>query len=107
MDIVDTLVSIAVDLTAAMTAKDRYERLLIAIEKVLPYDAAALLRVDGDLLVPVAARGLLPDALGREYARSSHPRLDIICNSDEPVLFPAENTLPDPFDGLLATDVDA
>ncbi|MBW2427871.1 MAG: nitric oxide reductase transcriptional regulator NorR [Deltaproteobacteria bacterium] len=107
MDMIDTLVSIAVDLTAAMTAKDRYERLLMAIGKVLPYDAAALLRVDGDLLIPVAARGLLPDALGREYARSSHPRLDIICNSDEPVLFPAENTLPDPFDGLLATDVDA
>ena len=107
MDIVDTLVSIAVDLTTAMAAKDRYERLLVAIAKVLPYDAAALLRVDGDLLVPVAARGLLPDALGREYSRNSHPRLDIICNSDQPVLFPAENSLPDPFDGLLAADVDA
>lgn len=104
---IDTLVSIAVDLTAAMTATDRYERLLVAIEKVLPYDAAALLRLNGDLLVPLAARGLLPDALGREYARSSHPRLDIICNSDGPVRFPADNVLPDPFDGLLASDEDA
>lgn len=103
----DTLVSIALDLTAAMTAKDRYERLLVAIEKVLPYDAAALMRVDGNLLIPVAARGLLPDAMGREYARSSHPRLDIICNSDEPVRFPADNALPDPFDGLLSVNVDA
>jgi anaerobic nitric oxide reductase transcription regulator len=49
----------------------------------------------------------LPDALGREYARSSHPRLDIICNADEPVWFPADNVLPDPFDGLLATGGDA
>ena len=104
---IDTLVSIALDLTVATTAKDRYERLLIAIEKVLPYDAAALLRIDGDLLIPVAARGLLPDALGREYARSFHPRLDIICNSDEPVFFPADNKLPDPFDGLLTADGDA
>jgi anaerobic nitric oxide reductase transcription regulator len=79
----------------------------MAIEKVLPYDAAALLRIDGELLIPVAARGLLPDALGREYARSSHPRLDIICNADEPVRFPADNPLPDPFDGLLAAGEDA
>jgi anaerobic nitric oxide reductase transcription regulator len=107
MDTMDALVSIALDLTAAMTAKDRYERLLAAIEKVIPYDAAALMRVDDNLLVPVAARGLLPDAMGREYARSSHPRLDIICNSDEPVRFPAENALPDPFDGLLSANTGA
>jgi anaerobic nitric oxide reductase transcription regulator len=107
MDLMDTLVSIALDLTAAMTAKDRYERLLVTLEKVIPYDAAALMRLDDNLLVPVAARGLLPDAMGREYARSSHPRLDIICNSDEPVRFPAENALPDPFDGLLFANTDA
>jgi len=107
MDIIKTLVSIAVDLTTAMTAEDRYERLLVAIEKVIPYDAAALMRVNGDMLIPVAAKGLLPDAMGREYARSSHPRLDIICNSDGPVRFPADNALPDPFDGLLSGDIDA
>jgi anaerobic nitric oxide reductase transcription regulator len=33
--------------------------------------------------------------------------LDIICNSNEPVLFPADNALPDPFDGLLAAGEDA
>jgi anaerobic nitric oxide reductase transcription regulator len=107
MNMIEPLVSIALDLTAAMTAKDRYERLLDAIEKVIPYDAAALMRVEGDLLIPMAARGLLPDAMGREYGRRSHPRLDIICNSDEPVRFPADNTLPDPFDGLLSTDAAA
>ncbi|BBO73215.1 anaerobic nitric oxide reductase transcription regulator NorR [Desulfosarcina widdelii] len=107
MDMIEPLVSIAVDLTAAMSAKDRYERLLSAMAKFLPYDAAALMRVDGDLLVPVAARGLIPDAMGRQFARSTHPRLDIICNSDEPVRFPADNTLPDPFDGLLSADAGA
>ncbi len=107
MDMMNTLVAIALDLTAAMTAEDRYERLLVAIGKVLPYDAATLMRVDGDLLIPVAAQGLLPDAMGREYARKLHPRLDIICNSNEPVRFPADNALPDPFDGLLSVDADA
>ena len=107
MDMIEPLVSIAVDLTAAMSAKDRYERLLSAMAKFLPYDAAALMRVDGDLLIPVAARGLMPDAMGRQFARSTHPRLDIICNSDEPVRFPADNTLPDPFDGLLSADAGA
>jgi len=107
MDALDTLVSIAVDLTATLSAKDRYQRLLAALERVIPYDAAALLRIDGDLLIPMAARGLSRDAMGREYARSAHPRLDIICNSRQPVRFSAENALPDPFDGLLAGDADA
>ena len=107
MDMIDTLIEIAVDLTGAMTEKDRYERLLLAIGKVLPYDAAALLRVEDDLLVPVAARGLLPEAMGRRYNRKIHPRLDIICNAEEPVRFPADNTLPDPFDGLLESNTEA
>jgi anaerobic nitric oxide reductase transcription regulator len=59
------------------------------------------------MLVPIAARGLSPDAIGRHYARSDHPRLDIICNSKEPVRFPSDTKLPDPFDGLLAIDANA
>jgi anaerobic nitric oxide reductase transcription regulator len=107
MDPIDTLVSIALDLTAALTAQDRYQRLLVALSKVLPYDAAAFLRLDNDVLQPIAARGLSPDALGRQYALSDHPRLDIICNAEEPVRFPPDTSLPDPFDGLLAADNDA
>jgi anaerobic nitric oxide reductase transcription regulator len=107
MDILDTLVAIAVDLTAAFSAKDRYQRLLKALNRVIPYDAAALLRLEGDMLVPIAARGLSPGAMGRRYARSDHPRLDIICNSKEPVRFPADTELPDPFDGLLTIDAEA
>ena len=59
------------------------------------------------MLIPLAAHGLSPNAMGRRYARSDHPRLDSICNSNEPVRFPADSTLPDPFDGLLAKDADA
>jgi anaerobic nitric oxide reductase transcription regulator len=107
MDMLDTLASIAADLTAALSAKDRYQRLLGALHRIIPFDAAALLRLEGEALIPLAAHGLLPTAMGRRYARSDHPRLDLICKSIEPVRFPADSTLPDPFDGLLAKDAEA
>ena len=107
MDILATLASIAADLTAALSTKDRYQRLLGALHRIIPFDAAALLRLEGEALIPLAAHGLLPNAMGRRYARRDHPRLDSICKSSEPVRFPANSTLPDPFDGLLAKDADA
>jgi anaerobic nitric oxide reductase transcription regulator len=107
MDMLDTLASIAADLTAALSTKDRYQRLLDALHRIIPFDAAALLRLEGQELIPLAAHGLLPNAMGRRYDRNDHPRLDSICKSSEPVRFPADSTLPDPFDGLLAKDVDA
>lgn len=102
MDKLDTLAAIAANLTAVLSAEDRYQRLLDALHIAIPYDAAALLRIHGDILKPLAAKGLTPDALGREYSRKLHPRLDVICNSREPVLFSKDTSLPDPFDGLLA-----
>ena len=107
MEMLDTLASIAADLTAALSAKDRYQRLLGALHRIIPFDAAALMRLEGEALIPLAAHGLLPNAIGRRYARSDHPRLDCICNSSEPVRFPADSTFPDPFDGLLAKDAEA
>ena len=107
MEMLDTLASIAADLTAALSAKDRYQRLLGALQRIIPFDASALLRLEGEVLIPLAAHGLLPNAMGRRYARSDHPRLDRICNSNEPVRFPADSTLPDPFDGLLIKDAEA
>lgn len=97
----DTLSAIANDLTAVIDAEDRYTRLLDALRIAIPYDAATLLRVAGSTLVPLAAKGLTPDALGRVYDRKEHPRLDIICNSESPVLFDHDSSLPDPFDGMI------
>jgi len=104
----DDLLPIALDMTASLGARDRSERLVDAVARALPCDAAVLLRLDGDALVPVAARGLSPDALGRRFPRSEHPRLDLICGQDEPTLFPADSPLPDPYDGLVkgAPDLD-
>ena len=106
MDRLTTLAAIAIDLTADMKTEDRYDRLLAALHRAIPYDAATLLQVKGDRLVPIAARGLTPDAMGRTYLRKEHPRLDVICGSQEPVLFSKDSPLPDPFDGMLAEDPD-
>ncbi len=101
------LLDIARDLTASLAASDRYTRLLEAIRRAIPCDAACLLRLEGSLLVPLAAHGLTAAALARSFDRREHPRLDIILRSREPVRFPAESPLADPFDGLLASDPDA
>lgn len=101
MDRFETLAAIALDLTAALSAGDRYTRLLRALEKVIPYDAAALMRLEGGELVPVAARGLQRDALGRRYLIEGNARLRAICSARRPVRFDADDPSPDPFDGLL------
>src|SRR5512139_1391871 len=98
------LLDIARDLTASLAAQDRYGRLLAAIRRVIPYDAACLLRLEGEDLVPVAGHGLAPEALVRRYRRHEHPRLDLILRAREPVRFPADSPLADPFDGLLEED---
>ena len=56
----ETLSIIAHDLTAVLGAEDRYQRLLEAFRLAIPYDSAALLRLENDILVPIAAQGLQP-----------------------------------------------
>ncbi len=99
-----TVLAIACDLTAALPSEHRYLRLLRAVRQAIPCDAATLLRLEGPALVPVAAHGLAPEAVGRAYLLAEHPRLSAICGSPGPVTFPADSPLPDPFDGLLAAD---
>jgi len=98
----EVLLDIAQDLTASIGTSDRYSRLLDAVRRLIPCDAACLLRLEGDDLVPVAGYGLTAAALARRYSRREHPRLDIILNSHEPVRFPVDSQLPDPFDGGIA-----
>ena len=104
---VQVLADIALDLTKALSAEDRYQRLLRAWHRAVPFDAAALLRLEDGELRPLAAEGLRGEALARRYALREHPRLQIICASQEPVRFPADTSLPDPFDGLLVNDAAA
>jgi len=100
----EAVLEIARDLTASLGSEDRYARLIDVICKLIPCDAACLLRLEGSDLVPLAARGLIPEALARRFNRRDHPRLDVILNSKEPVSFPVDSPLADPFDGLLKSD---
>jgi anaerobic nitric oxide reductase transcription regulator len=93
------LLGIARDLTSSLAAADRYTRLLDAVRRVIPCDAACLLRVNGPYLTPVAGFGLSTAALSRRYDRREQPRLDVILRSKEPVRFPPDSPLADPFDG--------
>jgi len=100
----DLLLGLALDLTTSLPSVDRHERLVRSLAGALPCDSAALLRRQGEDLVPVAVHGLRADAVGRRFPRAEHPRLDAICAAPGPVQFPPDSPLPDPFDGFLASD---
>ena len=99
--------SMAVDLTASLAASDRLSRLLEALRSAIPCDAAAVLQLSGEELVPIVVHGLAPEVLGRRFHRGEHPRLDMVVTHGEPVCFPADSPLPDPYDGLLLANPDA
>lgn len=103
----EPLLSIAVDLTASLASQDRLQRLVDAVRAAIPCDAAAVLALAGDELVPLATHGLAPEVLGRRFSRREHPRLDVIVAREAPVRFPADSRLPDPYDGLLLVNPDA
>ena len=96
---------IAVDLSHSMPGEVQFQRLITAIASVLPCDAVSLLHLQDGVLVPVASHGLAPELMGRRFVPASNPRLAEILASNEPVRFPLDSDLPDPFDGLLAIDV--
>lgn len=103
----DALLPIALDLTASLTAKDRFDRLLDAVHRALPCDAVAMMELVGDELVPLAAHGLAPEVLGRRFVRREHPRLELVLARRAAVRFAADSPLPDPYDGLLLVNPDA
>jgi len=100
----EALADVASDLSSSLATRDRYERLLEAVRQAVPCDAACLMALEGDELVPLAAHGLLPQAMRIRYPRRQHPRLDAILANPQPIQFPANSTLPDPFDGNLQVD---
>ncbi|MCP4810717.1 MAG: nitric oxide reductase transcriptional regulator NorR [Proteobacteria bacterium] len=94
------LVDIAQDLCANLATDDRQRRMAAAIRRLLPCDAATILRLDEGTLVPVVADGLRPEVLGRRFRPADHPRLARLLTAEGTVRFTG-STLPDPFDGLL------
>ncbi|MGY0217011.1 nitric oxide reductase transcriptional regulator NorR [Endozoicomonadaceae bacterium StTr2] len=96
-----TLASVLEDLSGDIDSTTRYQRLLDYLFTLFPCDAAALMQLQQEYLVPVAVQGLHHETLGRHFHLSQHPRLERILHSHEPVQFPADSSLPDPFDGLI------
>ncbi|MFQ6574617.1 nitric oxide reductase transcriptional regulator NorR [Pseudomonas sp. UM16] len=95
------LLPLVSDLARDLPERERYRRLLEAMRSLLPCDAAALLRLDGEWLVPLAVDGLSTDTLGRRFKVNEHPRFAAILGNDAPTRFASDSELPDPYDGLV------
>ncbi|WP_017937525.1 nitric oxide reductase transcriptional regulator NorR [Zestomonas thermotolerans] len=96
-----TFIPLVADLARDLPEQERYQRLLQALRQLLPCEAAALLRLEDDYLVPLSVIGLSADTLGRRFKVSEHPRLQALLASPGPLRFPADSPLPDPYDGLV------
>ncbi|CAG9189621.1 DNA-binding transcriptional dual regulator NorR [Paraburkholderia sabiae] len=100
-EVLDALIPLVEDLSRDLPERERYRRLLTTLRTLFPGDAAALLRLDDDTLVPLAIDGLTGDTLGRRFRVSDHPRFEALLSSEEPTRFPADSDMPDPYDGLV------
>jgi anaerobic nitric oxide reductase transcription regulator len=97
----EPLLEMVADLSVSLATEDRYQRFVAIARRMIPADAIALLRLEGEVLVPVVADGLRGEALARRFAMAEHPRLARILAANGPIRF-SDATLPDPFDGLFA-----
>ena len=104
--VTEVILEILSDLSRELEPQQRYARLLTGVCQAFPCDAAALLQLQGSTLVPLAVTGLSDDTLGRRFSLDHEPRLARILLSREPVRFPADSPLPDPYDGLIDTGED-
>lgn len=100
MDI-SPFISIIEDLNRELTQQQRYQRLVTAIQRAIPCDAVALLKLEGDYLFPVAVLGLKEETMGRRFNVAHHPRLGKILQGPQLTRFDADSDLPDPYDGLV------
>ncbi|WP_119155911.1 nitric oxide reductase transcriptional regulator NorR [Caldimonas tepidiphila] len=93
--------SLLADLINELPHAVRFQRLVRALRQHFRCDAACLLRLDSESLRPVAAEGLVREALGRRFLLERHPRLAAILASRQPVRFEACDPRPDPYEGLV------
>lgn len=89
------------DLVAELPAAVRLQRLVQVLRESFGCGAVVLLEHVDSCLRPVAAVGLVQDALGRRFDIARQPRLAAVLASREPTRFASDSTLPDPYDGLL------
>lgn len=89
------------DLVAELPTAVRLQRLVNVIREGFGCGAVVLLQKSDESLVPLAAVGLVSDALGRRFEVARHPRLAALLSRREPTWFDPDSPLPDPYDGLL------
>ncbi len=89
------------DLITELPNAVRLQRLVHTLQQRFRCGAVVLLRLDDDSLRPLAATGLVQEALGRRFVVAQHPRLAAILSQREPTWFEPDSRLPDPYDGLL------
>ena len=97
----NAVVPLVANLPRKMPESERYRCLLEAVRALFPCDAAALLRLENDSLLPLAIDGLSRDTLGRRVRVADHPRLQALLQAEQAIRFPPGSTLPDPYDGLV------
>ena len=90
------------DLAQDLSERERLRRLLAALRNLLPADAVALLKLEGEWLRPMAIDGLMPDTLGRRFRLGEHPRFAQLLAAGQAMRFEPDSPLPDPSDGLVA-----
>jgi len=96
-----TLLPLVADLAQDLPEAERYRRLLDAVRTLFPCDAVALLKLEGDVLLPLATAGLSRDTLGRRFKVTEHPRFQVLLAAGEAKRFDADSPLHDPYDGLI------
>ncbi len=87
---------------ATPTENTRFQSLLTAARRIVKCDAAAMLRLDGTTLRPVAIDGLSDETLGRQFPVAAHPRFARLLDTEKGLRFAHDCGLPDPYDGLVA-----
>ncbi len=97
------ILEIATGLVGELPAARRYEHILHGIRHLIPCDSAALLKLEGDVLVLVASEGLVPEAATQRFVIAEHPRLAQFVRGRTPLRI-TDLDLPDPFDGLVGAD---
>ncbi|MGR4066383.1 nitric oxide reductase transcriptional regulator NorR [Halomonas sp. LR3S48] len=93
--------SLLADLTTELPSAVRLQRLVRTLREGFRCGAVCLLRLQDEVLAPVAVDGLVREALGRRFEVARHPRLATILTSRRSTLFPPDSSLPDPYDGLI------
>ena len=91
------------DLAQDLPSAERFERLIAHIQTLFQCGAVVFLKLHSEYLKPVAASGLVSEALGRKFVLGQHPRLAATLTSPQALRFPLGSPLPDPYDGLLAS----